>query len=119
MNPNRVWKLNTPAHGLNDAPVTFHRSLKRYLLQREVSLRLVGLKFPVSNLDPCLYMVFHREDEAVGVFSLHIDDISGRCVPGVLARTRYFSEQRFGALKTQENGFVHVGMELSQKADSY
>ena len=23
MNPNRVWKLNTPAYGLNDAPVAF------------------------------------------------------------------------------------------------
>ena len=119
MNPNRVRKLNAPAYGLNDAPVTFHRSLKRYLLQHEVSLRLVGLKFTVSNLDPGLYMVFNREDEAAGVFSIHIDDISGRCVPGVSERARYFSEQRFGALKTQENDFAHVGMEPSQRADFY
>ena len=43
--------------------------------------------------------------------------MSGCGVPGVLGRTRYFSEQRFGALKTQENALVHVGTELSQKAD--
>ena len=68
-NPNRVWKLNTPAYGLNDAPVASHHSLKRYPLKNEVSLKVVGLKYKVSNLDPCRYMVFNREEEAVGVFS--------------------------------------------------
>ena len=82
-----------------------------------MSLKAVELKYKVSNLDPRRYMVFNREEEAVGVFAPHIDDILGRGVPGVLERPRYFSEQRFGALKTQENDFAHVGMELSQKPD--
>ena len=106
MNPNQVWKLNAPAYGINDAPVAPHRFLERRPLKNKVSLKLVGLKFKVSNLDPRLYMVLNREDEAVGVFSPHIDDILGRGVPGVLERTRYFSEQRFGALKTQENDLI-------------
>ena len=71
----------------------------------------------MSNLDPRLYKVFNREGEAAGVFSTHVDDISGCGVPGVLERTRYFSGRRFGALKTQGNDFAHVGMELPQKAD--
>ena len=45
MNPNRAWKLNAPAYGLNDAPVEFHKSLKRYLLKSGTSLKLVGLRY--------------------------------------------------------------------------
>ena len=116
-NPNRVWKLDAPAYGLNDATVAFHRPLKRYLLKHVVSLKVVGLKYTASNLDPCLYMVFNRKDEATGVFSSRIGDISGCDVPGVLERTRYFSEQRFGALQTQENDFVQIGAKLSQRTD--
>ena len=70
----------------------------------------------MSNLGPRLYAAFNREDEAVGVFGAHIDDLSGRGAPGVLERTRHFSEQGFGALKTQEHVFAHSGMELTQKA---
>ena len=29
---HRIWKLNAPAYGLNDAPAAFHRSLKRHLM---------------------------------------------------------------------------------------
>ena len=111
MDPNRVWKLKTPAYGLNAAPVAFRHSLKRYLLQREVSLKIVGLKFTVSALDPRLYVVFNKDDEAAGVFSSNIDDILGRGAPGVLERKRYSSRQRIGSLETQENDFVHVGMD--------
>ena len=93
MNANRVWKLNTPAYGLNDAPVAFYRSLKRYLLQREVSLKLIGLKFTAPNLDPRVDTVFYREDVAVGVDSSHIGDISGCGALGVSERTRYLSGQ--------------------------
>ena len=62
-------------------------------------------------------MVFNGESVAVGVSSSHTDDKLGRGAPGVLDRTRYFPEQRFGPLKVQENNFVHVGMELARKAD--
>ena len=116
-NPNRVRELKLPAYGLNNAPVAFHRSLERYLLKNEAFLNLVGLKWKVSNLGPCLYAACNREDEAACVFSSHNDDILGRGVLGVLERTRHFLEQRFGAPKTQENVFAHVGMELTQKAD--
>ena len=116
-NPNRVWRLNAPAFRLNDAPVEFHKTLKRYLVKADESLKMVGLRFGTSTLDPCHYMVFNGEGEAVGVFSSHIDDISGCGAPGVLDRTRYFLEQSLGLLKVQENNFAHVGMELAQKAD--
>ena len=60
-NPNRAWRLNAPAYGLNDAPVEFHKTLKRYLLKSEESLKMAGLRFETSTLDPCLYMVFNGE----------------------------------------------------------
>ena len=116
-NPNIVWKLNAPGNGLNEAPVEFRRTLKRYLLQSANSPKLAGLRFEVSTLDPCLYVVYNTVKEAAGVFSSHIDDILGCGAPGVLDRTRYYLEQRFGPLKIQENSFAHVGMELAQKAD--
>ena len=78
---------------------------------------MAGLRFATSTLDPCLCRVFNGESEAVGVFSSHIDDILGCGAPGVLDRTRHYLEQRFGALKMQENNFVHVGAELAQHAD--
>ena len=53
-NSGRFWKLNAPAYGLNDAPVEFHKTLKRYLSQTDASLKLVGLRFETSSLDPCL-----------------------------------------------------------------
>ena len=81
------------------------------------SLKLVGLRFETSTLDPCLYAVLNNEGVAVGVFSTHIDDILGCGAPGVLERTRHYLEHRFGALKVQENNFVHVGMELAQQLD--
>ena len=116
-NPSRLWKLNAPAYGLNDAPVEFHKTLKRYLTQTEASLKLIGLRYQNSPLDPCLYSIYNQSEEPVGVFSTHIDDLLGCGVPGALERTRHFLEQRFGELKFQETQFVHVGMELSQAAD--
>ena len=116
-NPNRVWRFNAPAYGRNDLPVEFHKALKRYLLKSEASLKMVGLRFETSTLDPCLYVVFNGEKEAAGVFASHIDDILGCGAAGVLDRTRYYAEQRLCALKVQENAFVHVGMEPAQKPD--
>ena len=115
--PSRIWRLNAPAYRLNDAPVEFHKTLKRYLVKSEESLKLVGLRFETSKLDPCLYTVFTADSEAVGIFSTHIDDILGCGAPGVLERTRKYLEHRFGALKVQERTFVHVGMELTQVLD--
>ena len=81
MNPNRVWKLHAPAYGLSDAPVEFRKSLKRYLLKSEFPPKLVVLRYEVSTLNHCLYMVYNSEKEAAGVFSSHIDDILGCGAP--------------------------------------
>ena len=35
---HRFWKLNAPAYGLIDAPVVFHRALRKYLLNSVFSL---------------------------------------------------------------------------------
>ena len=95
----------------------FHKTLKRYLVKSQESLKLVGLRFEPSKLDPCLYTVFTGSDEAAGTFSTHIDDILGCGAPGVLDRTRRYLEHRFGPLKVQEGTFLHVGMELAQSPD--
>ena len=76
-NPCRVWRLNDPAYGLNDAPAEFHKTLKRYLVKSQESLQLAGLRFETSTLDPCLYTVLNTGGGVVGVFSTHIDDILG------------------------------------------
>ena len=53
----------------------------------------------------------------MGAFATHIDDILGCGEPDVLPKIRGFSEQRFGAMKLQENSFVRVGVELNQEAN--
>ena len=47
----RVWKLNAPAYSMNNAPVAFHRPLKRYLSNGGAPRRLwiFGLKYPNST----------------------------------------------------------------------
>ena len=116
-NPCRVWRLKTPSYELNDAPVEFHKTLKRYLVKSDGSLKLIGPRFETSTLDPRLYAVFNNEKVAAGALSTHIDDILGCGAPGVLERTRHYLERRFGALKVQESSFVRVCMELAQQLD--
>ena len=111
---HRIWKLNAPAYGLNDAPVAFRRSLKRHLMNSTLSMDRVGLKCIGSSFDPCLFFVFRKTGSAVGAFTTHIDDILGCGEPGVMDGIRTFLELRFGELKSQEGNFVHVGMELVQ-----
>ena len=113
----KVWTLKAPAHGLNDVPVAPHRSLKKYVLNSEASMKIVGLRYRVSTFDPCLFSIFREAGCAVGVFATHIDDILGRGGPDVLAKIRAHSEKRFGELKLQEPSFVHVAMELVQEGD--
>ena len=74
---HRIWKLNAPAYGLNDAPVAFHRSLKRYLVNATDSLRAADLRLETFKFDPCLFFVFQRSGKAVGVIATHIDDLLG------------------------------------------
>ena len=109
----RFWKLNAPAYGRNDAPVAFQKTIQRYLLNCEESIRDVGLMYKASSFDPCLYFIYDKTNVAVGVFTTHIDDILGCGLHGTLEGTRKFSGKRFGPLKLQESEFVHVGMEPS------
>ena len=86
----RFWELNAPAYGLNDDPVAFRRTLQKYLLNNDQSLKAVGLLYKVSSFGPCLYFIFDKTNAAVGVFTTHIDDIWGCGLHGVLDRTRKF-----------------------------
>ena len=54
----RVWKLKAPAYGLNDAPAAFHRSLKKHLLNKTLSMESTGLYCVGSPFDPCLFFTF-------------------------------------------------------------
>ena len=95
----RAWKLKAPAYGLNDAPVALHRSLKRHLLNSDLSVEHMVLRCQASTFDPCLFFVFRDHGQAVGVFAIHIDDILRCGEPDVLLKIRAFSEQRFGTMK--------------------
>ena len=73
----RVWQLNPPAYTLNDAPVAFYRSLKRYLVNERDSSRAVDLRLQTSKVDPRLFFVYHRSGFAVGGITTHSDDLLG------------------------------------------
>ena len=62
----RVWKLKAPAYGLNDGVVAFHRSLKKHLLNKTLSMESAGLYCVGSTFDPCLFFVFDGKGPAVG-----------------------------------------------------
>ena len=70
-----------------------------------------------SAFDPCLFFVFRDQGQAAGALATHIGDNLGCGEPDILPEIRRFSEQRFGAMKLQENSFVHVGIELNQEAN--
>ena len=53
----RIWKLRAPGYGLHDAALAFRKTLNGCVLQKRDSLALVGLKFQLASVDPCLYCV--------------------------------------------------------------
>ena len=55
--------------------VAFHRSSLRNLVNSEVSMARVDLRYRVPYLDPCLHFVSRREVGATGAFTTHLDDI--------------------------------------------
>ena len=73
----RVWQLNAPACGLDDAPVAPHRSPKRFVVNERDSLKAVDLRLEASKFDPCLFFVRCRSGLAVGVINTHFDDLLG------------------------------------------
>ena len=54
----RVWKLNAPVYGLNDAPAAFHWPLKRYLLNEKDSASASDLRIEVPKFYPRLFFAF-------------------------------------------------------------
>ena len=113
----RVWKLQAPAYGLNDAPAAFRRPLRKYLVNSVHSLSTVGLRFEVSSFDRWLHFVYRKLGSAVGAITTHIDDLLGCGEDGLLVKVRGYSEKRFGKLEVQEGSCVHVGVELAQEKD--
>ena len=71
----RVWTLNAPAYGLNDAPVAFRRTLKRYLPYIKDSPKSADLQLEASEFDTCLFFVHRSSGPAAGVITTHIDDL--------------------------------------------
>ena len=80
-------------------------------------MKTADLRCQASAFDPCLFVVFRSQGQAVGVFTAHIDDILGCGEPDVLPKIRGFPEQRFGTMKLQRNSFARVGTELKQGAN--
>lgn len=74
----------------------------------------VGLRCQVSSFDPRLFFVFRKVGGVVGAFTSRIYDILGCGEPGVLTKSREFSEYPFGAVEPRGSSLVHVGMELLQ-----
>ena len=54
----RLWKLKAPAYGLNDAPAALRRSLKRYLLNSDLSMKCAGLRCQAPAFDPMFILCF-------------------------------------------------------------
>ena len=48
----RAWRLKASAYGLNDAAAAFHCSLKRHILNSDLSVENVGLRCQASAFDP-------------------------------------------------------------------
>ena len=103
----RVWKLRTPAYGLDAARVPSHRPFRKYLASLAESLPSVGLRFEVSSFGPCLFFIFRKSGVAVGAVTRHVDDM--------LLYARRFSGERFGEFEVQERSFAHVGAEVAQE----
>ena len=85
-------RVKAPAVGLHDSPVAFHRSLKRHILNSDLSLKNAGLRCQAATFGPGLFSVFRDQGQVVSAFTRHIDDISGCGEPDVLPKIRGFSE---------------------------
>ena len=113
----RVWKLNAPAFGLNDAPVAFHGSLKRYLVNDVDSLKAADLRSEAPKFDPCLVCVYRRSGPAVGVITTHSDDFLGCGVQDISQKMGTCLATRFGHVSAQKDNFTHIGMDVLKKDD--
>ena len=102
---------------MDDAPVTFHRFLQKYLLNSVDSLANAGLDIRVSACAPCLRFVSRKGGGSVADITAQIGDVLGRDEPGEIPNARAFSGHRFGAMKVREKPFAHVGSELPQEND--
>ena len=99
--------------GIRDAPVVFHRSLRKRPATSEDSPGKVGLRFEVLSSGPFPCFVFRMAGG--GAISTHIDDILGCGEPGVLSETQKFPTPRFERPEVREQFSAHVGMELTHE----
>ena len=109
--------MTAPDYKLNGAPVTFHRTLKRYLIDKKDSLKFANLKLEASKSDPCLFFARRSSGPAVGVITTHVDDLlgcGGNDIPGKMEK---FPAARFSPAKVQKDNFAHIGMDILHRAD--
>ena len=92
---DRIWKLKASAYGLNDAPVAFHRSLMRQILNSEAPMKHVGLRRQASTFESCVFLILRGAGRALGAFATHFDGVLGRGEPDVLPEIREYLEQHF------------------------
>ena len=81
--------LEVLAYWPNDAPVVFYKTLRGSFLEREESLKDVGLRLVSSPFDPMgvafwvfalwrrLYYIRNPNGRSVGAIATHFDDILG------------------------------------------
>ena len=102
---------------VDDAPATFHRSLKRYLMNTDDSLKAVGPRLEASKFDPCLFFAFRGSGPALEVMTAHIDELLEYGEKDIFAKMENFSAIRFGPVEIQKADSTQIGMDFSQRAD--
>ena len=80
LEPGSLIELVAPVHGLNDAPILWHRTLTELL---------VGQGYRKSLVEPCLY-VKHESGSLVGLALVEVDDLILSFRPS--ERDRFVSE---------------------------
>ena len=113
----RIWRLRVPACGLNDAPVVFHRALRKYVANSVESLSNVSLKFEAASFGPRFCSFFRKSGRAVGATTTHMGDNPGSDEPDPSLRARRFLGNRLGKSQLREKSFVRVSIEVAQEDD--
>ena len=92
-----IWKQNAPAYKLNDAPVAFRQSLRKYFSNFVASLAKVGLRLQVLASDPRLRLGFQKRLVQFG-FSppdlMKFLGVAGRMSSPRAAHFKYFASER-------------------------
>ena len=104
---NEICQLVKGAYGLVDAPYLWYQTLKS---------ELGSLGFKVSPFDPCVFLLYDRAKQPIGVIGIHVDD--GLCGGNAEFHEKLKClEQKypFGAKKM--GSFTFTGIDLHQNPD--